>query len=192
MAASAAPRAKRADAVRNRERVIAAAASVLAELGPEASVDDVAARAGVGRATVYRCFPTKEHLVAGVAAERLRRFERLVTDALEEEDAGAAFRQVLVTIAESQPKDRIMLGALQLTSEVPAVAEARQALRAALGLLMERAKAQGRMRRDATPEDVRVLFSGLVHSIPAAEQHDPERWRRYANLIADALGPTGA
>jgi hypothetical protein len=53
---------------------------------------------------------------------------------------------------------------------------------------MRRAKKQGRMRRDATPEDVRVLFSGLTHSLPVGEQHDPKVWRRYANLIADALG----
>ena len=60
---------KRADAVRNRARVIAAAAEVFAERGIEASVPAVAARAGVGKATVYRSFPPKEHLVAAV--ERL-------------------------------------------------------------------------------------------------------------------------
>src|SRR3954468_1866189 len=54
---------RRADAVRNYERVIAAAAEVLAEKGPEACVPEIAARAGVGKGTVYRCFPTKEHLV---------------------------------------------------------------------------------------------------------------------------------
>ncbi len=150
MAAAATPRAKRADAIRNRERVIAAAASVLAELGPEASVDDVAARAGVGRATVYRCFPTKEHLVAGVAAERLRRFEQLATDALEEEDAGAAFRQVCDDRGDTaEGPDHA--GWLQLRSGVPAVAKARQDARAALGLSScRRQERTGRAGPEAT------------------------------------------
>ena len=67
---------KRADAVRNRERVVAAAAAVFAERGIEASVPGVAERAGVGKATVYRSFPTKEHLVAAVVADHLAEFER--------------------------------------------------------------------------------------------------------------------
>ena len=60
---------RRADAVRNRERVVAAAAAVFAERGVEAGVPDIAARAGVGKATVYRSFPTKEHLIAAVVTE---------------------------------------------------------------------------------------------------------------------------
>ena len=66
---------KRADALRNRERVVAAAAEVFAERGIEASVPEVAVRAGVGKATVYRSFPTKEHLVAAVVTGRLAEFE---------------------------------------------------------------------------------------------------------------------
>ena len=64
---AAAPRT-RADAVRNFERVLAAATEVLAEKGAEAGVPEIAARAGVGKGTVYRCFPTKEHLIAAVLA----------------------------------------------------------------------------------------------------------------------------
>ena len=72
-AMSAAPRT-RADAVRNYERVLAAASEVLAEKGAEAGVPEIAARAGVGKGTVYRCFPTKDHLVSAVLGERLRWF----------------------------------------------------------------------------------------------------------------------
>jgi AcrR family transcriptional regulator len=60
----------RVDAVRNRALVIAAAAEVFAEKGEAALVPEIAARAGVGKGTVYRCFPTKDHLVAAVAIER--------------------------------------------------------------------------------------------------------------------------
>ena len=178
---------KRADAVRNRERVIAAAQSVFAELGIDASIDDVAARAGVGRATIYRSFPTKEHLIAGLAIERLASFKRLADAALDDEDAGAAFRRVLVTISETQARDRIMLAALRLGSDVGGLDEARSATSAALERLMRRAKKQGSMRRDASAEDVRVLMTGLPHSLTPEQQHDVNVWRRYANLIADAL-----
>jgi AcrR family transcriptional regulator len=180
-------RPKRADAVRNRERVIAAAESAFAELGLDASIDDVAERAGVGRATIYRSFPTKEHLIAGVAIERLTSFSRQATEALDEPDAGAAFRRVLVAIAETQATDRIMLAALRIEGDVAALNEARAGASAALGRLMRRAERQGSLRRDASPEDVRVLLTGLTHSLTPEQQRDVAVWRRYANLIADAL-----
>jgi AcrR family transcriptional regulator len=177
----------RADAARNRLRVVEAAEAVFSELGLEASVDDVAARAGVGRATVYRSFPTKDHLMAGIAIERLHSFERVAVEALEQPDAGAAFRSVLLTIAESRLKDRVMLEALQLQAVVPELGEARAAVAAALERLIARAKRQGHLRRDATADDVRVLFAGLTHALTPEQQRDKRVWRRYANLIADAL-----
>src|SRR5689334_21743092 len=91
--ASSLPR--RADALRNRERVIAAAAAVFAEKGMEAGVPEIAARAGVGKATVYRSFPSKEHLVAAIAAQRLEWIRGLGAAALEREDPGAAFEDVV-------------------------------------------------------------------------------------------------
>jgi AcrR family transcriptional regulator len=181
------PRPKRADAVRNRQRVIAAAQSVFAEVGLDASIDDVAERAGVGRATIYRSFPTKDHLIAGVAIERLESFERLATAALDDADAGAAFRRVLVTIAESQASNRVLLAALRLEGDAGGLEAARAGTAAALGRLMTGGKRQGSLRPDATPEDVRVLLTGLTHSLTADQQSDVEVWRRYANLIADAL-----
>jgi AcrR family transcriptional regulator len=177
----------RADAARNRLRVVEAAAAVFAELGVEANIDDVAARAGVGRATIYRSFPTKDHLVAAVAIERLRRFERLAVEALDEEDAGGAFRRVLLAIAESHPEDRVMLEALRLSAALPEVAEARAATAAALDALIGRGIRQGGLRKDATADDVRVLFSGLTHTLTPEQLVDKRVWRRYANLIVDAL-----
>lgn len=185
---STAERPMRADAVRNRARVIEAARAVFADAGLDASVDDVAERAGVGKATVYRSFPTKEHLIAGVAVDRLANFERLAVEALDDDDAGAAFRHLLVTMAEVHAADRIMLGALRPITTVPELEHAREATSAALARLMRRAKAQGGLRSDATPEDVRVLLSGISSSLSCEQQHDAKLWRRYANMVADALG----
>ncbi|MFL5844372.1 MAG: TetR/AcrR family transcriptional regulator [Solirubrobacteraceae bacterium] len=187
MTARTSERPLRADAARNRLRVVEAAEQVFAELGLEASVDDVAARAGVGRATIYRSFPTKDHLVAGVAIERLRRFEQMALEALAEEDAGTAFRGFLVRIAEAHPKDRVMLEAMRLGEAVPELAEARAATSAAIGRLIDGGRRQGALRKDATADDVRVLFSGLTHALTPEQQRDGALLRRYANLIADAL-----
>ena len=112
----------------------------------------------------------------------------MATQALRDADAGAALRRVLVTIAEAQASDRIILAALRSASDVGGLDEARAATSAALGRLMRRAKKQGSLRRDASPEDVRVLMTGLTYSLTTEQQDDVKVWRRYANLIADALG----
>src|SRR5215218_4679692 len=115
------PLPRRADALRNRERVIAAAAAVFAEKGLDAGVPEIAARAGVGKATVYRSFPSKEHLVAAVACERLSWMTELVTAALLADDAGAAFEGVLQAIAEQQACDSAVAGSLAADIHLPAL-----------------------------------------------------------------------
>jgi AcrR family transcriptional regulator len=187
VATPAVQRPKRADAVRNRELVVDAAAAVFAELGADTSVEQVAERAGVGRATVYRSFPTKEHLLAGVAVQRLRHIHALITDAAAEPDAGAAFRRVLVQIAELQAADRVMLDAMRLEVDIPELARARANVYAALGKLVKRGRRQGALRADATAQDVRILLTGIAHAMPPELQRDAAAWRRYAGLVADAL-----
>jgi AcrR family transcriptional regulator len=182
-----APRPKRADAVRNRALVVGAAAAVFAEQGTDTSVEQVAERAGVGRATVYRSFPTKEHLLAGVAVERLRDVHRLVIAALAEVDAAAALRRVLVQVAELQATDRVMLDALRLEGAIPALARARARVDAAIEQLLDRGRRQGAIRADATVLDVRILMTGIAQAMPDHLLRDPTAWRRYANLVADAL-----
>src|SRR3954453_7083355 len=103
---------RRADARRNRERVLAAAVAVFAEKGMDAGVPEIPARAGVGKATVYRSFPSKQHLVAAVAAERLAWITDLATRALAPEDAGAAFTATVLAIAEQQAGDCAVAGSL--------------------------------------------------------------------------------
>jgi AcrR family transcriptional regulator len=186
MAMMAGPRS-RADAVRNHERVIRAATEVLAERGEEAGVPEIAARAGVGKGTVYRCFPTKEHLVAAVFAERLRWFTRLAEEAAERPDAWRAFVDLLGDTAEQQAADRSLAEGMGHVSDVPVVREAREAMHAAVNRLMARAQAEGRMRPGVTSADVRVLYAGMASVLRADGNRDPAAWRRYAGLVADAL-----
>jgi AcrR family transcriptional regulator len=178
---------RRADARRNRERVIAAAAEVFAQKGLDAGVPEIAARAGVGKATVYRSFPSKEHLVAAVAGERLAWITELVTAALDAQDAGAAFRDVLLRIAEQQAGDWAVAGSLAADIHLPDLDRARDTAQAAFEALIDRGRAAGALRPDATAEELRVLFTGVAQVLRAADERDPRVWRRYGELVADAL-----
>lgn len=179
---------KRADAIRNRARVVDAAREAFAEHGLEVSVDEIARRAAVGKATVYRSFPTKDDLIAGVAIERLRSFERMVGEGCGDDDASAALRRILVAWARAAADDPVIIEVWRLVSSVAELETARADVSAALDRLMRRARRQGRLRNDARAQDVRILFGGMAHALRAEQQRDPKVWGRYANLIADALG----
>jgi AcrR family transcriptional regulator len=180
---------KRADALRNRERVVAAAAEVFAERGVEASVPDVAARAGVGKATVYRSFPSKEHLIAAVVIDRLEDFERRARELLDEPDAWAALNELMTEKAVEHCADRALASAVQASASSELLTEARRRMWEAVEVLMDRAKAQGTIRAGANAEDLRVLWGGAARMLAADEVDDPEEWRRYARLALDALRP---
>ena len=182
-----APARTRADAVRNYERVIAAASEVLAEKGAEAGVPEIAARAGVGKGTVYRCFPTKDHLVSAVLSERLRWYADAALAAAERPDAWAAFVELLCDSAERQAGDCTFSAGLSHESMLPEVVAAREAMHAAMDALMARAQAEGRMRPGVDSRDLKVLFAGMAQMLRAAGNRDPAEWRRYAGLVADAM-----
>src|SRR3954451_17662966 len=169
---------RRADAVRNYERVIAAAAEVLAEKGADACVPEIAARAGVGKGTIYRCFPTKEHLLAAVVADRLRGFTKRVREAAEQPDAWAAFVDFLEETAERQAGDCTFSEGLAHDSQLPELCAAREEMYAAVDALMARAQAEGVMRPGAGSEELRVLFAGTASVLRADGERDPAVWRR--------------
>jgi AcrR family transcriptional regulator len=183
----AAPAPRRADALRNREAVVRAAAAVFAEKGLEAGIPEIAARAGVGKATVYRSFPSKEHLVAAVAIERLDWVRGVARAALAEPDAGAAFERALAELAERQADDLAIAGSLAAEIHLPELEAARDATHAAFDELMALARAQGALRADATGDELRVLFTGVATVLRERGERDPAVWRRYGVLIADAL-----
>jgi AcrR family transcriptional regulator len=181
------PRALRADAARNRDRILAAARVVFSTHGLDASVAEVAREAGVGKATVFRSYPTKDHLIAAIAGDRVRWIEDLVTQALEQPDAWTAFKDVLADLAHRHATDLTHLQALARDTDAPQLTDARKAANAALRRLMRKAKAQGAMRADATTEDIRTLFHGVTHAMTEEERHDVDAWARWAELFANAL-----
>lgn len=176
----------RADAVRNAERVLDAAREVFAERGLQAGIDEVAARAGVGKATVYRCWPTKDALVAAVAGVRVDAFTDKVLDALDAADATAAFERLLLAAAESSAANHLLHTGLSTGCESAELAAKRADCRRALDRLMTRAKEQGGIRSEVTAADVTVLFNGFTAMLSAAGETDPAVWRRHAALVVAA------
>lgn len=182
-AESAVPQ-RRADARRNHQRVFAAALEVFQEAGLEGTVPQIAARAEVGKATVYRSYPTKEDLVAAVVNHRLAELQRLTAPALVEREPYRAFSDYVLRLFEGLAGDRLL-------SEVLADA----GFRSVSGLLdqvsglMESAKPTGMIRADATILDLRVVLCGMVVQLIRIAERDPALWRRYGELTLRALRP---
>jgi AcrR family transcriptional regulator len=182
-------RAKRTDAVRNRERVVAAAEVLLAERGIDATIPDIAAAAGVGKATVYRSFPTKEHLVAAIAGRHLRRLAASCDEAATSDDPARALAAILRDVARRQATNRLLTGALSAAVRLPDFVQEREEVLAAIQRLIDAGRAQGALREDAVADDVRILFTGASSVLIEREESDPAVWERYADLLVAALRP---
>jgi len=182
-------RPRRADARRNRERVLAAAAELFAEEGSKVQIEQVAHRAGVGVGTVCRNFPTKVALVDAVVTQGCELLLDEAQAALGEPDAGAALRRYFVRMAEFQARHRAL--AEEMSAAVPASAvPVKRALHEAVGRLMEKAQAAGAIRSDIGAGDVTMLLSAISHA--TALTGDPELRERYISIVLDGLRPHDA
>jgi AcrR family transcriptional regulator len=179
----------RADAQRNLERVLDAAAELFAERGCDVSVDEIARHAGVGHATVFRRFPTKDALISAVVSKQIRELTAFVEAALAEEDAGEAFRAFVWHAGEMHARDRGLHEGFNRCVAVADVAEAKAELNALIDQLIERAQQAGALRRDVSAEDVSTLVSTAIRG--AYGSAEPELWRRYVAVVLDGLAATG-
>src|SRR5215217_7273660 len=174
----------RADARRNRERIVKAARAVFADQGMDAQIDDVAKRAKVGVGTVYRHFPTKEALLDELVRERFEEIADYAQEALVRQDAWEGFCELIWRAAERNAVDRAFCEAVAFTDQSMVVAET--GLESSTQQLMERAKAQGDMRSDATTMDVAIMMCG-AGSVMRTILVEPDVWRRYLTLMLDGL-----
>jgi AcrR family transcriptional regulator len=186
-------RPPRADARRNRARLLEAAESVFARRGPSASTQEIARRAGVGDGTLFRHFPTKEALLEAVI---LLHSERLAAEAdarIAEEDAAAAFFAFFAhAVAESATKnaliDLLERRAFDLEAADPALGAG---LRQKIGTLLDRAQAVGAVRADIGPPEVFALLAGAGRALDQAGD-DGEVRARTLGVILDGLRPAPA
>ncbi len=173
----------RADARRNRERILKAARAVFADQGIEAQIDDVAKRAKVGVGTVYRHFPTKEALLDAVVRERFEEIAGYAEEALLDEDAWKGFCGLIWRAAERNAVDRAFCEVVAFTDQSRIVEET--GLARSIDTLMDRAKAQGELRADATQMDIPIMMAGcgsVMRIHPSSEF-----WRRYVTIMLDGL-----
>jgi AcrR family transcriptional regulator len=183
----------RADAERNRQRILAAAAELFTERGLEPSLDDVARHAGVGVGTVYRRFPDKASLADALFNERIDALVALAEEAQAEPDAWAALVSFLERSAEILASNRGLRQILMFAAEGHDRGIcARDRMRPAIESLIERAQADGQVRADLRPTDVPMIEFMVAAAAEYAWQVRPTVWRRYLALILDALRPASA
>jgi AcrR family transcriptional regulator len=173
----------RADARRNRDRILKAARAVFADQGMHSQIDDVARRAKVGIGTVYRHFPTKDALLLALVRERFEEINGYALEALEREDAWEGFSELIWRAAERNAVDLAFCEAVSSTDCSAIVEEV--GLMRSTELLIERAKAQGKMRADATGDDVPIMMVGAGAVMQLAPS--PRAWRRYLTLMLDGM-----
>jgi AcrR family transcriptional regulator len=175
----------RADARRNREKVLRAAREAFAASGYDVPMDEIAGLAGVGPGTVYRHFPTKEALFESVVTARV---EDLIGDArarASADDPGNAFFGFLARIAGEAAAKRDLPDAISIPGSL------QDALQAALDVLLRRAQEAGAVRADIGTRDLVVLFKAILTGIqetPAGTADSALRDRVFA-VLTDGLRP---
>jgi AcrR family transcriptional regulator len=188
----------RSDAERNRERIAAAARKVFARDGLGASMASVAREAGVGIATMFRRFPTKEELVDAVFFDRMDAYANAVAVALDDPDPWNGFVGYIETACAMQAADSGFADVLTTTFPTAKALERRRN-EAYKGMveLINRAKATGRLREDFDSSDLVLLHMANAGVVNATGDAAPDAWRRVVALLvqsfeAPARGPLPA
>ncbi|HVX77093.1 MAG TPA: TetR/AcrR family transcriptional regulator [Bradyrhizobium sp.] len=185
-------RRPRADAVRNRERLLQAAKVVFSAGGPEASLEAVAKRAGVGIGTLYRHFPTREALFEAVYRREVQQLSDLADQLKNETDPLDALRQWLRSNVEFVATKKGMMAALELAvhGSSDLTAHTFERLTKAVGGLLDRAVAAGVIRSDISPEDLLRALVGMCYL------HDQPGWQnsvlRLVDVFVDGLRVPGS
>ncbi|WP_024760599.1 TetR/AcrR family transcriptional regulator [Streptomyces exfoliatus] len=179
----------RADALRNRERIVTAAREMFVEFGPQVPYDEVARRAGVGNATLYRNFPERADLVREVVLSLMARVTEIAERAAEEEtDTFAALRRFTHAAADER------IGALcpmldgAFDKDHPDLTVERERLEEAVQGLVERAQGAGRLRADVGVGDLMVAVSQLTRPLPGTACVNFDQFvHRHLQLFLDGL-----
>jgi AcrR family transcriptional regulator len=180
------PKALRVDAQRNYDALLAAGKSVLARLGADAPLDEIARQAGVGRGTFYRHFPTREHLYVAIMQERLDLLDERARELADAPDAWEAVVEWLRLWDRSAAEysglaARVSAG---LAEEGSHVATACEPVKKNFAILFERAQNEGTVRSDITAVQVLTLVAALPEQpVPGKTQN------LYLDIVLDGLRP---
>jgi AcrR family transcriptional regulator len=185
-AAVLAGRVQRADARRNRQRVLDAARKLFVERGLEAPVEEIAAAAGVGVGTVYRHFPTKEDLFAALIEYRFLALASAAREALAEADPWGSFATFMRRSAQLIVEDRGVSEAMDQRPAICDEAASKSELRELSGALLARAQEAGAVRPDVVQSDIPNLLCGLGRATGARESA-LQSWERYVEIMLAGL-----
>ena len=179
----------RADAVRNREKVLTAAAATFAQHGPDASLEEIAHRAGVGIGTVYRHFPDRQSLMVALYREKLEALNELGASLLESPDPYGALRewlrqQLILNRTDQAVAASAMIAMLDDPKGRPVTCED---MRAVGSGLLERAVAAGDVRDDVTLEDLARMVSAIAMASDRAPEGGCECGDRLFVVMMDGI-----
>ncbi|MBB5916488.1 AcrR family transcriptional regulator [Nocardia transvalensis] len=181
------PPLRRADAQRNRERLLSAAAAVLDERGVHASLDDIAKAAGVGNATLYRHFSSREKLVEAVYDQRIRTLCDSAGHLGAAREPGAALvawlREMVVHITESRVLGEAVTAGYEGDIEPPQVAAWHRAIYQAAAPLVAAAQEAGTIRRDLGTMELLALTTAV------ARAGDPSQAVHFFEVLLDGVVP---
>jgi len=187
------PRALRADAERNRRRILDAARQVFADEGLGVGVDAVARTAGVGVGTLYRRFPTKHDLLAAVIEDGVCRLAEEVEQVESVEDPWEAFESTVRAFAETIARDRGFYEVIHGTPEfIPMARESKLRLMDSVQRVLTRAQEAGVVRKDIVADDIAVLSQVAARMPRWRVEAQPELWTRYLALALDGMRPAAA
>jgi AcrR family transcriptional regulator len=183
----------RADAERNRRRLLDAAEALFCERGLDVGVGEIAQHAGVGRGTLFRNFPSKEHLIAAIVIERMGDAAAAGRALLAAPDPGAALFSFLEDVMGRQQLDRALFEAVGDTFLAnPEIRAAYSDLVDVLGELIARAQQTGAVRDDIGSLDVLMMVKGVCQAASSFAQLDPGIGERQLDLVRAAISGPGA
>ncbi|MGW1146503.1 TetR/AcrR family transcriptional regulator [Streptomyces sp. NPDC002454] len=179
----------RADALRNRERIVIAARELFVEKGPQVRFDEIARRAGVGNATVYRHFPDQGALVHGVMCHVFDSISALAETALaDDRDPFEALRTFVHESAVVRTSALCPMLVDGFDHEHPTLVGARTRVEELLGALLDRAKGSGQLRPDIAVSDVLLAVSQLTRPLPGRDAASSQGFaRRQLQVFLDGL-----
>lgn len=181
---------RRADASRNDARILAAAREVFAELGADAPVSVIAARAGVGMGSLYRRYPSKDDLMRKLTVADMEETRRAAESALTAADAWAGLIGFIDTCVEAGVDGSPRLsGPFQLTEEI---LQASRQTRETVQRLVEKAQQAGVLRMDVNAHDLVLLLHTLRELRVAHRRRDPALRKRFLGIVLDGLRATNA
>jgi AcrR family transcriptional regulator len=182
--AVAAQRQLRTDAARNADRILRAAREAYAELGPDAPVDVIARRAGVGERTLYRRFPSKADLVRAALDQSIaENVAPAIAQALTRADPLQAIAELIEVVTSFGDREHNILAAAR---RFDALANISAGLEEAFVDLTARAQHAGLVRADLVADDVTRIVM-MLNSVLWTMDPGSDGWRRYAALFLDAI-----